>query len=50
MGNCTGVFQTCCGQEGGDTIKKIDRDNMQKAMQSKVEYNSNYLIEGGDSE
>ncbi len=50
MGNCTGVFQTCCGQEGGEAIKKIDRDNMQKALQAKHDYNSNYLIEGADAD
>jgi len=46
MGNCTGVFSTCCGQEG-ETIKKIDRDNMQKALsQNQAEYH-NAHFEGG---
>jgi len=39
MGNCTGVLSTCCGND--ETIRKIDKDNMQKALQSNKDLQSN---------
>ena len=31
MGNCNGVFSACVGEEG-NAIKKIDKDNVKKAL------------------
>lgn len=39
MGNCAGIFQSCQGENGTvagsnqGAVKKIDRDQMQKALQ-----------------
>lgn len=33
MGNCTGVFSNCCGDNNsGAIIKKIDKDDMRVAI------------------
>ena len=31
MGNCTGVFGACVGEDN-QAIKKVDKDNMKKAL------------------
>ena len=36
MGNCTGVFSNCCGDD--QVIKKVDQDAMRKALKSNGEY------------
>ena len=36
MGNCTGVFSSCVGEDP-KAIKKIDKDNMKKALAANLE-------------
>jgi hypothetical protein len=36
MGNCTGVFGSCVGEDQ-NAIKKIDKDNMKKALAANQE-------------
>lgn len=31
MGNCTGVFGTCVGEDQ-NAVKKVDKENMKKAL------------------
>jgi hypothetical protein len=33
MGNCTGVFCGACVGEDSSAVKKIDKDNLKKALQ-----------------
>ena len=35
MGNCAGIFQSC---QGGDPVKKVDRDAVQRALEGRDQY------------
>lgn len=37
MGNCTGVFGACVGDD--NTIKKVDKDSMAKALAANTRFN-----------
>jgi hypothetical protein len=37
MGNCTGVFQSCCGDDN-KTIRRVDQDGIKKAMKANTEF------------
>ena len=38
MGNCTGVFGACVGEDP-QAIKKVDKDNMKRALAANQEMN-----------
>ena len=39
MGNCTGVFGACVGEDPqNQVIKKVDKENMKKALAANQEY------------
>ena len=39
MGNCTGVFGACVGEDPQNSvIKKVDKENMKKALAANQEY------------
>ncbi len=42
MGNCTGVFGACVGEDGpnNQAIKRVDKDNMKKALAANQELNN----------
>ncbi len=42
MGNCTGVFATCCGDDNG-AVKVVDKEGIKKAMQANLEYQNQKL-------
>jgi hypothetical protein len=37
MGNCTGVFSNCCGEDS-HAIKRVDNEGMKKAIQANKDY------------
>ena len=39
MGNCTGIFSSCQGEK--NAIKKIDKDQIKKAIQMRLEMDLN---------
>lgn len=39
MGNCTGVFGSCVGEDQ-NAIKKVDKDNMKKALAANQNLNN----------
>ena len=39
MGNCNGVFSACVGEDN-TAIKKIDKDNLKRALQANVDLSS----------
>ena len=45
MGNCTGVFGACVGEEQ-QAVKKIDRDNIKRALAAN-EFDAGTALGGG---
>ena len=42
MGNCTGVFSTCCGD---DPVKRVDKEQLKKAVL--MNQNGKESLDGG---
>ncbi len=40
MGNCSGIFSSCQG-DTHNTVKKIDKDSIKKAIEMKIENDLN---------
>ena len=43
MGNCTGIFASCQGEDSNpvNSVRKIDQNAMQKALQGNPKFDNN---------
>ena len=48
MGNCSGIFANCTGEDQGQSVRRIDANDMQRALASnQVEAREGHLFQEG---